>query len=100
MLVYYHSLFGATIWVFYIGTVCCSIIIHVPVPNFITFLLDPYKLGCLFFNYRIAMKCMHECSNRITDLNLIFKVPRTNVLTYSQMYRHRVKLYKQRKVLL
>ena len=27
-------------------------------------------------------------------LNLIFKVPRTNVPTYSQMYRHRVKLYR------
>ena len=29
-----------------------------------------------------------------TGLNLIFKVQRTNVLTYSQMYRHRVKLYR------
>ena len=30
----------------------------------------------------------------VPDLHLIFKVPRTNVLTYSQMYRHRVKLYR------
>ena len=30
----------------------------------------------------------------VLDLNLIFKVRRTNVLTYSQMYRHRVRLYR------
>ena len=29
-----------------------------------------------------------------TGLNLIFKVPRTNVLIYIQMYRHSIKLYR------
>ena len=57
------------------------------------------QLMCLQLLYTLLQAvidglCITSLNYYVAGLNLIFKVPRTNVPTYSQMYRYTVKLYR------
>ena len=62
----------------------------VPCANAYTCKLQNLELSHVVLQYR----CKYCTVNNLSGLNLIFKVARTKNLTYSEMYKHRVKLYR------